>query len=221
MLTGDENIIDVELVVQYRIVDVIKTLFAAEGLGVYERGSGLVHDACEAALRQVGGRHSIDQVLTEGKLEIQQEIKAELQDIFDKYGSGLAVETVQLQTVGAPKQVDASFKDVASAKEDRERLINEAKGYQNDVVPKARGQAQSILKAAEAYQVERVRSARGDADRFLQVLAEYRKAPDITETRLYLETMEKILPRMNKFIIENNGDGSLLNILNLSPAEVK
>lgn len=221
MLTGDENIIDVEMVVQYRVTNVEKTLFASEGLGVFERGSfGLVHDAAEAALRQVIGRHTIDEALTEGKLEIQIEIKEKLQEIFDIYDCGLAVETVQLQTVSAPEQVDAAFKDVASAKEDRERLVNEARGYQNEVIPQARGEAQRILRAAEAYQVERVRSAQGDADRFKQVYAEYRNAPKVTETRLYLETMERILPQMEKYIVENDGKGGLINVLNLSGKEV-
>lgn len=220
MLTGDENIIDVEMVVQYRVTNVEKTLFSAEGLGVFERGSfGLVHDASEAALRQVIGRHTIDEALTEGKLEIQIEIKDKLQEIFDIYDCGLAVETVQLQTVSAPEQVDAAFKDVASAKEDRERLVNEARGYQNEVIPQARGEAQRILRAADAYQVERVRSAQGDADRFKQVYTEYRKAPKVTETRLYLETMERILPQMEKYIVENDGRGGLINVLNLGGKE--
>lgn len=221
MLTGDENIIDVEMVVQYRVTDVEKTLFAAEGLGVFERGSfGLVHGACEAALRQVVGRHTIDKVLTEGKLEIQTEIKDKLQEIFNIYDIGLAVETVQLQTVSAPEQVDAAFKDVASAKEDRERLVNEARGYQNEVIPQARGEVQKLLRAADAYKIERVRTAQGDADRFKAIFAEYRKAPAVTETRLYLETMEKILPRMEKYIIESDGKGGLLNVLNLGNSEV-
>lgn len=221
MLTGDENIIDVEMVVQYRVTDVEKALFASEGLGVFERGSfGLVHDACEAALRQVIGRHTIDKALKEGKLEIQTEIKDKLQEIFNKYDVGLAVETVQMQTVSAPEQVDAAFKDVASAKEDRERLVNEARGYQNEVIPQARGEVQKLLRAADAYKIERVRASQGDADRFKAIFAEYRKAPDVTETRLYLETMEKILPRMDKYIIENDGKGGLLNVLNLGNGEV-
>ncbi len=217
MLTGDENIIDVEMVVQYRINDVVKALFNVEGLGAFEeRNQGLVHDASEAALRQVIGRHKIEEALTEGKLLIQTEIEDKLQEQFDRYQCGLAVETVQLQTVSAPEQVDAAFKDVASAKEDRERLINEAKGYQNDIIPKARGEAEKELKAAEAYTVERIRRAQGDADRFAAVYAEYKKAPDVTETRLYLETMEKVLPELQKYVIENDKGGGLLNLLNLT-----
>jgi len=154
-------------------------------------------------------------------MEIQMEIKDELQGAFDVYDCGLSVETVQLQSVRAPEQVDAAFKDVASAKEDRERVVNEARGYQNDVIPKARGEAQRVLRAAEAYQFERTRAAKGDADRFKQVYLEYKKAPDVTETRLYLETMERILPKIDKYIVENDGKGGMLNVLNLGGQEVR
>ena len=216
MLTGDENIIDVEMVVQYRVSDITAALFSVKGLGVFdERREGLVHDACEAALRQVVGRHHIDEALTEGKLRIQTEIREKLQELFDRYACGLAVESVQLQTVGPPAQVDDSFKDVASAKEDRERLVNEARGYQNDVIPRARGEAQRLIKQAEAYRVERVRRAQGDADRFRAIYAEYRKAPEITEKRLYLETMERVLPELQKYLVKSDANGGLLNILNL------
>ena len=222
MLTGDENIVDVEMVVQYRINSVKKTLFNVSGLGVFVRqNEGLVHDACEAALRQVIGRHTIDQVLTEGKLAIQIEIEAQLQEVFNLYDCGLSVETVQLQSVSAPAQVDAAFKDVASAKEDKERLVNEAQGYQNDIIPKARGAAEKALRGADAYAIERIRTAQGDADRFGAVLAEYRKAPEITETRLYIETMERILPRLQKYIVESDGSGGVLKLLNLDRKDGK
>ncbi|MFH1571705.1 MAG: FtsH protease activity modulator HflK [Gemmatimonadota bacterium] len=218
MLTTDLNIVDVEMVVQYRVSSIVDALFHVAGLGTFEGGGdGLVHDACEAALRQVIGRHGIDQALTEGKLTIQTEIKEKLQELFDRYRCGLKVESVQLQSVKPPAQVDAAFKDVASAKEDRERLVNEARGYQNEVIPKARGEAERTIKEAEAYRVERVRRAQGDADRFRAVYAEYVKAPKVTETRLYLETMETILPRLQKYIVETSGGGGLLNLLNLEP----
>ncbi len=221
MLTGDENIVDVELVVQYRVSSVTDALFKVSGLGVFESRGGLVHDACEAVLRNVIGRHPIDQVLTEGKLQIQTEISDQLQELFNLYECGLTVETVQLQTVKAPAQVDAAFKDVASAKEDRERLVNEARGYQNDIIPKARGEAEKMVKEAEAYKVERVRGAAGDAERFKTVYAQYRKAPDVTEKRMYLETMERILPKMTKYIIESDGSGGLVNILNLGKEVIR
>jgi membrane protease subunit HflK len=215
MLTGDENIVNVEMVVQYRISNIEDALFHVRGLGVFEgTGTGLVHDACEAALRQVVGRHGIDEVLTEGKLRVQTEIRDKLQELFDLYGCGLAVQSVQLQTVGPPQQVDAAFKDVASAKEDRERLVNEARGYQNDVIPKARGEAERMLKEAEAYSVERVNRAQGDADRFGAVYAEYIKAPEVTERRLYIETMERIMPKFQKYIIDTDGKG-VVNLINL------
>jgi membrane protease subunit HflK len=216
MLTGDENIIDVEMVVQYRVSSVVDALFSVSGLGVFEnRSVGLVHDASEAALRQVVGRHRIDEALTEGKLRIQTEIHEKLQELFDRYRCGLSVESVQLQTVRPPAQVDDAFKDVASAKEDRERLVNEARGYQNDLIPKARGKAQRLIKEAEAYKIQRIRRAQGDADRFSSVYAEYKKAPAVTEKRLYLETMETILPNLKKYIIKSDKKGGLLNILNL------
>ena len=217
MLTGGLNIIDVQMVVQYRVSSIVDALFNVKDLGVFERRGRepLIHDASEAALRQVIGRHPIDEALTEGKVKIQAEIKEQLQALFNMYKCGLKVESVQLQTVGPPGQVDDAFKDVASAKEDRERRVNEARGYQNDIIPKARGEAQKMLKAAEAYTVERVRRAQGDADRFRAVYEEYKKAPDVTETRLYLETMESIMPRLTKYIIKSDAKGNLLNVLNL------
>ena len=216
MITGDLNIIDVDMVVQYRISNVVEALFNVKDLGAFETRAGLIHDASEAVLRQVIGRHTLDNALTEGKEEIQIEIKEKLQELFtEKYKCGLLVRDVLLQQVVPPAEVNAAFKDVISAKEDRQRLINEARGYQSDVVPKARGEAEKQIKEAESYKVERVRRAQGDADRFQSVYAEYTKAPKITETRLYLETMEKILPRMQKYIVETDENGGLLNILNL------
>lgn len=218
MITGDENIVSVEMVAQYRVrLDQIReALFNVRDLGVFDqRNEGTVHDVAEAALRQVIGNHPIDDALTGGKLVIQTEIADKMQEIFDRYKCGLTVETVQLQSVSAPEEVDAAFKDVASAKEDRERLVNDARGYQNDVIPKARGEMQKTLRGAEAYAVERVRRARGDANRFQAVYTEYTQAPTVTKQRLYIETMEQILPRMRKYIIEAEGSGGLLNVLNL------
>ena len=221
MVTGDDNIIDVNMVVQYRVTNVIDALFSVDGLGVdlfggNRRGGGLVHEVSEAVLRQVIGRHTLDHALTEGKEEIQIEIKEKMQQLFDEtYKCGLTVSDVFLQQVVPPKEVDAAFKDVISAKEDKERLINEAHGYQNEVIPTARGEAEKMIKGAQGYRVERIRRAQGDADRFNVIYTEYKKSPDITETRLYLETMEKILPRMQKYIVETDEGGGLLNILNL------
>jgi len=209
MLTGDENIVDVELIIQYRIRDIENYLF-----NVVEPQKA-VHDVGEAALRQVIGRHTIDEALTEGKLQIQEEIHEQMQDVFDLYKIGLRVEQVKLQAVSVPVEVDHAFKDVASAREDRERLRNEAEAYRNDIIPKTRGEAERMVREADAYTVERVKRSQGDADRFLEVLKEYRKARDVTETRLYLETMEKILPNIQKYVVQTDGKGGLLNVFQL------
>ena len=212
MLTGDENIVNVELIVQYRISDIEDYVF-----NVADQGHA-VRSVVEAAVRQVVGRSAIDEVLTEGKFKLQSEIEQQVKDVFELYQLGLHVENVKLQTVSVPREVDHAFKDVASAREDRERLRNEAEAYQNEVIPRARGEAQKMLRGAEAYTVERVKRSLGDAERFLEVLTEYRKAKDVTEVRLYLETMEKILPNIQKFVIESDGKGGgFLNLLNLQP----
>lgn len=204
MLTGDENIVHCEVVVQYRIKDSPKYLFNVRGQ------RELVKDASEAALRQVIGRHKIDEVLTEKKSEIQQEIQKKLQELMDLYDAGISIVLVKFQDVRAPKEVDAAFKDVASAREDRERLVQEAEAYRNDVLPKARGQAEKMIKEAEAYKIERIQRAKGDVARFLAMLREYRRAKEVTKTRLYIETMERVLPRVKKYIVEGKGTLNLL-----------
>ena len=210
MLTGDENIVDCQLIIQYRIKDPKAYLF-----NVYQPDLAL-HNAGEVALRAVIGSSTIDDVLTTGKLEIQERTRALLQQIMDLYKAGLLVTAVKLQTVSAPKQVEDAFKDVVRAKEDRERLINEAKGYQEDVLPKARGKAAQIEREAEAYKAERVERAHGDANRFLRVEAQYSKAKAVTRQRLYLETMDAVLPGVDKFIIDPKAAGNLLQTLPLS-----
>ena len=214
MLTGDENIADVELIVQYRIHDVENYFFKVR------EQSKAIHDVAETALRQVIGQHTIDEALTEGKLQIQEEIQIQIQGVLDLYEMGVRIEQAKLQTVSVPQEVDFAFKDVASAREDRERLRNEAEAYQNDIIPRTRGEAEKMLREAEAYKVERVKRSQGDADRFLEVLKEYRKAKDVTETRLFLETMEKVLPGMQKFIVDTDGKGGLLNVLQMQKPSV-
>jgi membrane protease subunit HflK len=210
MLTGDENIVDVELIVQYRIANLKDYLFNVAGQ------TEAVRSVTEAALRYVIGSHTIDEALTEGKLQIQTEMEEQVRKVVDLYQLGIRVDNVKLQSVAVPPAVDPVFKDVASAREDRERLRNEAEAYRNEVIPKARGEAERLVREAEAYKVERVNRAQGDADRFLSVLREYRSAKDVTERRLYLETMEKILPGIQKFVVQADGkSGSLLNVLTL------
>jgi membrane protease subunit HflK len=210
MLTGDENIVDAELIVQYKIKDPIDYLFNFIGPELTLR------EASEASLRTVVGRHNIDQALTSGKLMIQEETKELLQITLDKYETGVIVVAVQLQDVSPPKQVIDAFKDVASAKEDKNRMINEAEGYRNDVIPKARGEAQAMIRKAEGFRESRIKRAEGDVAKFKAIVKEYNKAKDVTKERLYLEAMEEILPGIDKYIVPNGKDGNLLNLLNLN-----
>ena len=209
MLTGDENIVDAQIIVQFKIKDPSDYLFKVKDV------KGTLMDASEAALRQVIGGSSIDDALTVGRFQIQGEVRTLLQKIMDSYESGLLITDVKLQTVRPPKQVEQAFKDVVSAKEDRERLIYEAKGYQEDIIPKAKGRAMEIIREAEGYKEERIKKAQGDALKFLTVLKEYEKAKDVTLKRLYLETMEEVLPGVKKFIIDSNVGGNILQLLPL------
>ena len=210
MLTGDENIVDAEMIVQYKIKDPVAYLFRIVGPEL------TVREAAEASLRTVVGRNKIDETLTTGKFTIQEETKTQLQSVLDNYNSGIHVVAVQLQDVSPPKEVIGAFKDVASAKEDKNRMINQAEGYRNDVIPKARGEAEAMIRDAEGFKESRVKRAEGDATKFTTVLKEYRKAKSITEKRLYLETMEKVLPDIEKIIVPDKDSGNMLNLLNLN-----
>ena len=209
MLTGDENIVDAELIVQYRIKEPENYLFKIVEPEL------TVREASEASLRTIVGMNNIDETLTTGKFRIQEEAKKQIQAILDKYKSGIQVVAAQLQDVSPPKQVIAAFKDVASAKEDKNRLINQAEGYRNDVIPKARGEAEAMIRGAEGFKESRIKRAEGDVAKFNTVLKEYRKAKDITRERLYLETMEKVLPGVEKVIVPDKDSGNMLNLLNL------
>ena len=213
MLTGDENIVDAELIVQYRIKEPENYLFKIVEPEL------TVREASEASLRTIVGMNNIDETLTTGKYRIQEEAKKQIQAILDKYQSGIQVVAAQLQDVSPPKQVIAAFKDVASAKEDKNRLINQAEGYRNDVIPKARGEAEAMIRGAEGFRESRIKRAEGDVAKFNAVLKEYRKAKDITRERLFLETMEKVLPGVEKAIIPDKDSGNMLNLLNLTTSK--
>ena len=215
MLTGDENIVDAEMIVQYKIKDPVAYLF-----NIVEPEL-TVREAAEASLRTVVGRNKIDETLTTGKFTIQEETKFQLQSILDLYESGIHVVAVQLQDVSPPKEVIGAFKDVASAKEDKNRMVNQAEGYRNDLIPKARGEAEAMIRAAEGFRESRIKRSEGDAAKFTTILQEYRKAKSITEKRLYLETMEKVLPGIEKIIIPDKDNGNILNLLNLNPGTEK
>ncbi|HER23943.1 MAG TPA: FtsH protease activity modulator HflK [Candidatus Atribacteria bacterium] len=214
MLTGDENIVSADVIVQYKIKDAVNYLF---NIILPEE---TVKNAAEAALRQVIGERKIDEALTVGKYEIQEETKKLLQELLDSYQSGILIVAVQLQDVNPPKEVQEAFKDVASAKEDKSKYINQAQGYKNDVIPKARGEAVKISKEAEGYKIERIKKAEGDVAKFNSIFIEYKKSPSITQARLYLETMEEILPNMNKVIVDLKENQSLLNLLPLGNSSI-
>ena len=215
MLTGDENIVDAEMIVQYKIKDPVKYLF-----NIVEPEL-TVREAAEASLRTVVGRNKIDETLTTGKFTIQEETKEQVQSILDKYESGIHIVAVQLQDVSPPKEVIGAFKDVASAKEDKNRMINQAEGYSIDVIPKARGEAEAMIRDAEGFKESRIKRAEGDATKITTILKEYKKAKSITEKRLYLETMEKVLPGIDKIIVPDKESGNMLNLLNLNPNQIK
>jgi len=215
MLTGDEQIIDAQITVQYKIKDAADYLFNVRNL---EGPQGTIKDAAEVALRQVVGERPIDDVLITEKLQVEIDILELLQEIVDGYESGIRITEVKLQTVQPPQEVASSFSDVVSAKEDKDKLIQEAEGYKEDIIPKARGEARSIVLAAEAYKEEKIKRAQGDVAKFLAVLQEYEKAKDVTRKRLYLETMEQVLPGIKKFIIDSATSEGLLKLLPLEGA---
>lgn len=214
MITGDENLVNVRVVIQYRIGNLPDYLFKVwDPEGRADRRT--LMDAAETALRGVAGSMMIDDILTVGRAKVQEDTRGHLQELMDIYQTGLQITAVKLQAVDPPEQVQAAFKDVVSAKEDRERIINEAQAYQEDVLPKARGEAEQMLRSAEAYKETQVRKAQGDAARFLSMLKEYRAAKEVTRRRLYLETMQEVLGKVKKIVISKEVAGKALPLLQL------
>jgi membrane protease subunit HflK len=209
MLTGDENIVELQFFVQYRIQDPVKFLFGAS------EPEGILHTSAEVALRSAVGRNTIDYTMTDGRVEVQEQAKTALQELLEAYQTGLLVTEARLLVVDPPSEVRDAFHDVVRALEDRDRLVKEADGYREDVVPKARGEAAQMIQQAEGYKAQRVIRAQGDAERFLKILAEYDKAKTITRDRLYLESIERIMPNMEKFILDSGGKSGVLPLLPL------
>ncbi len=201
MLTGDENIVDINFTVLWVVKNAKSFLFNIRN------PEGTVKSAAESAMREVVGETPIAQALAEGRGKIETETQRLLQSILDSYGSGIEITLVQLQRVDPPGPVIESFRDVQRALADRERLRNEAESYRNDILPKARGAAAQIRQDAEAYRAEIVNRAQGDADRFTSVYNAYKVSADVTTERLYLETMEDILKNANKIIIDKSAMG--------------
>lgn len=215
MLTGDENIVSIEFIVQYRIKDAMAYLFNVENV------DGTIKASSEAAIREVIGKNKIDEVLTSGKAKSQDETMGLLQQIMDDYSVGVQIVAVQLQDVRPPDQVSAAFKDVASAREDKEKLINQSQSYENDIIPKAQGEAAQIINQAQGYAEARVKRGQGEANRFLQTLTEYRKGKEVIRKRIYIETMEEVLSGVEKYIIDGKGAGQLLPLLPLKGARLE
>jgi membrane protease subunit HflK len=195
MLTGDENIVSVEFIVQYKIKDPINYLFNVKNI------PRTVKDTAEASIRETVGKTTIDEVLTIGKFRIQQETKDLLQSILNQYQAGLTVVAVQLQDVHPPEPVINAFKDVASAKEDMSKFINEAQAYKNEILPQAKGRAAEINNEAIAYKETKIKRAQGEMQRFLKRVNAYKHAPQIIRKQIYLETMEKILAQTQEIIV--------------------
>ena len=209
MLTGDENIVDIDYSVFWIIKDAGKFLFNIQS------PEDTVKSVAETAMREVIAKNGIQSILTEGRAQIEIDTQNIMQEILDSYDSGISITQVQTQKADPPKEVIDAFRDVQAAKADKERAQNEAEAYANDVIPRARGEAAQILQQAEAYKKEVVALAEGEASRFLAIYNEYRKARTVTQERMYLETMEKVMADINKIIIDKKSGGGVVPYLPL------
>ncbi len=199
MLTGDENIVDIDFVVFWRINDAEKYLFNIQN------PDSTVKEVAESAMREVVGQSNIQPILTQERQKTEEAVQALMQRILDSYGAGIQIDQVQLQKVDPPGEVIDAFRDVQAARADKERLQNEAYAYFNKVVPEARGEAERTLQAAEGYKQQVVNDATGQTSRFLQVYDQYKNAPEVTRRRMFLETMERVLGGTDKIILDNKG----------------
>jgi len=204
MLTKDENIVDLQFNVQYRVKDASNFVLAVVDPEV------TLKQATESAVREVVGRSSMDFVLTEGRSEVAAETEVMIQEILDRYRTGLQLTSVNMQDAQPPDPVQEAFLDAIRAREDQERIINEANAYKADIVPKARGEGAAILQRAEAYRQRVIAEADGETDRFLKVLTEYRRAPAVTRERLYIEAIESVLAKSSKVMVDVQGGNSLI-----------
>lgn len=213
MLTGDLNLTDVEWVVQYRIVDSYKYLFRVRN------ADKTLQDMSESAMRKIVGDRTVNEVLTVGRQEVATSVEVLLQEMCDEYENGIRIDQVVLQDVNPPETVKPSFNAVNQAQQERETLINQAEAEYNRVIPRARGEAEETIQLAEAYMLNRVNRAIGEAERFNSLFEAYIKAPEVTKQRIYLETMERVLPKIgNKIIVDEKGN-NVLPLLNIDKAK--
>lgn len=213
MLTGDLNLTDVEWVVQYRITDSFKYLFKVRN------ADKTLRDMSEAAMRKIVGDRTVNEVLTVGRQEVASSVEVLLQKMCDDYENGIRIDQVVLQDVNPPEAVKPSFNAVNEAQQERETLINQAEAEYNRVIPRARGEGEETVQLAEAYALNRVNRAKGEAERFNSLYEAYIQSPEVTKQRIYLETMERIMPKIgNKIIVDDKGN-SVLPLLNIDKAK--
>jgi membrane protease subunit HflK len=204
MLTSDENIVVVDLVVQYQNADPVKYLFEVQD------PDATLSDISESVIREVIGKNNADYVLLEGRAEIAVETQALIQETLDEYEVGIVVSKVNLQDTNFPSQVEAAVQDAIKAREDKERLAFEAQSYSNDILPRARGESVRRNQDSEAYKARVIADAEGEASRFTQLLAEYEKAPGVTRDRLYIETIESVYANSSIVLLDAEGSGNLV-----------
>ncbi len=209
MLTGDENIVDIDFSVFWLINDAGKFLFNVQAPEL------TVKSAAETAMRQSIGQGGLQSILTEGRTEIEDKTRVLIQEIMDDYGTGISITQVQTQKADPPAQVIDAFRDVQAARADMERQRNEAEAYANDIIPRARGEAEQILQSAEGYRQKVIADSEGKAARFLSIQTEYAKAPQVTKKRIFYETMEDVFSDMDKVIIDKAGGDSVVPYLPL------
>ena len=214
MLTGDLNLTDVEWVVQYRIVDSYNYLFRVRN------PEKTLRDMAEASMRKIVGDRTVNEVLTVGRQEIATSVEVLLQELCDEYQNGIRIDQVVLQDVNPPEPVKPSFNAVNQAQQERETLINQAEAEYNRVIPRARGEASETIQLAEAFALNRVNRAKGEADRFTSLFEAYQQSPEVTKQRIYLETMERILPRIGNKVITDEKGNNVLPLLNLDRKDI-
>ena len=217
ILTGDENIVNLKVIVQYRVKDPADFLLRVD----YD-ANPLIRNAIKHALTAVGAETRVDELLTVGRTELQRVVQAAGQRTLDEYRSGVQLVNLTLQEVIPPKEAADAFRDVASAREERAKAINDAEGYRNSIVPEARGKAERMLREAEGYRADAINRARGDAARFASILDEYRRSAgengaEVTLYRYYVEAMEKVLPRVKKYVVDPKGRSERVNIRVVEP----
>jgi len=218
MLTEDENIVSISFAIQYDIKDASNFIFNLREPDI------TVSQAGESAIREIMGQNSMDYIITEGRTGVATDTKKLLQSVLDSYGAGVNIQTLNILEAQPPEQVQDAFSDAIKAREDEQRYINEAEAYRNEIIPLARGKAKQMIEQAIAYKVKLINSAEGEASRFSQLFNEYKKAPEVTKERLYLEAVESVLSNSSKIMIDVDGGNNLMylpldQLVNRNPAK--